>query len=71
MQRDELEEDFSRTKSKMREAENRSDDLERDLRRANNSREEAEEELVKSKKREEQLNEKVWDRVLNSSQVVN
>ena len=58
-QRDELEEDFSRTKSKMREAENRADDLERDVRRANNAREEVEEILVKSKKHVGELNDKV------------
>ena len=58
-QRDELEEDFSRTKSKMREAENRADDLERDVRRANNAREEVEENLVKSKKHVGELNDKV------------
>jgi chromosome segregation ATPase len=58
-QRDELEEDFSRTKSKMREAENRADDLERDVRRANNAREEAEDNLVKSKRHAGDLDQQV------------
>ena len=43
----------------MREAENRADDLERDVRRANNAREEVEENLVKSKKHVGELNDKV------------
>ena len=56
---EEIEEDLKKAKTKLRESENQTDDLIRDLRQANNTKEETQDVLMKSKVYTGQLEKKV------------